>query len=282
MKYLVLISLFSLMFSCGINKLPKEKISAVQLEKSYTYSNDTLSIFVENSLRCPLRFLISSEHEQLNEILKPYKSILLSPLTDTTIILQVQKENQKEVKIGARYGDVNAEIGDKEILYPVPVGKSVKILQGNNSSPTHNTTSSRYAIDFTLAINDTICSATDGYVISVIDGYIHSGSSKKWKSYGNYVLTYEPETNRFFQYGHIVHKGSLVKQGDRIMAGQPIALSGMTGQVINTPHLHFNCFIPTKDGNSLQSHPVKFKSGIAGTSLKRGNRIKRSLPQSIN
>ena len=261
-------------YSCGANKLPKEKLYPVSLDKSAEYAGDSLIVYMENSLHCPMRFLLSSENEVLNAQLKSYQSILLTPLTDSIIVLLVKEENQHKVDFGVRYGDVHEPIKDLPLVYPFLEGKGYRIVQGNNSRPTHHTVGSRYAIDFSLAVNDTICSASDGYVIGAIDGYMYGGSGDKWKSYGNYVLIYDPASGRYFQYGHLVHQGSLVKQGDKITAGQPIALAGLTGQT-TVEHLHFNCFVPTKDGKSLQSHPVRFESGVTGKQLKRGNIVRR-------
>jgi len=92
-----------------------------------------------------------------------------------------------------------------------------------------------------MAIGDTITSTQNGFVVGVIDGYTGWGMSKKWKSFGNQVIIYDNRTHMFTTHGHLKQNGSLVKVGDVVSIGQPIALSGKTEQT-QEAHLYFNIF----------------------------------------
>lgn len=72
---------------------------------------------------------------------------------------------------------------------------------------------------------------------------------------------------------HFKHQGALVKVGDKVKKGQPIALSGMTGFTTDE-HLHFDVLVPDSSG-SLISTPVEFEGGIQGESLKKGDTVKK-------
>ncbi|MEL6124019.1 MAG: M23 family metallopeptidase, partial [Bacteroidota bacterium] len=146
--------------------------------------------------------------------------------------------------------------------------ESYDLLQGNNSNPTHNTDLSRYAFDFTLGIGDTITSTQNGYVIGVIDSYSGWGRGNKWKPYSNQVMIYDTSTHLFTMYGHLQENGSLVNVGDIVTIGQPIALSGKTGQTSEI-HLHFNVLRAAEGARGLISYPLDSIGNYKVKELKR-------------
>ena len=77
---------------------------------------------------------------------------------------------------------------------PFPKNRSYKIIQGYNGSYSHNTDFSRYAIDFSLKIKDTVCSAADGYIVGVIKDFEFAGTTTDWIDYNNYITIYHPES----------------------------------------------------------------------------------------
>ncbi len=156
-------------------------------------------------------------------------------------------KTQKEIilKFNSVVGDLKKEIIKEKFSLPFPKNRSYKIIQGYNGSHSHNTDYSRYAIDFSLKINDTVCSAADGYVVGVIKDYELGGTTEDWIDYSNYITIYHPKSGLFTQYVHLIKNGSFVKVGDTVIKGQPIGLSGMTGYT-TVPHLHFNVLKPDK------------------------------------
>ncbi len=178
-----------------------------------------------------------------------------------------------KLKYKVEYGDLSRKIESNKFAYPFPKGKEYKIIQGNNGRFTHNTIYSKNAIDFSLAIGDTITSSDDGYIVGLIKDYKKYGTSKEWlkNDKSNYITIYHPHSGLYSQYVHLIYNGSLVKLGDYVKKGQPIGISGMTG-FTTIPHLHFNIKKPTDIG--LVSTEVEFESGIKGKSFKSGNLVK--------
>ena len=110
--------------------------------------------------------------------------------------------------------------------------------------------------------------------VGVIDKYKFGGEGDKWRPFGNFITIYEPDSGIFTQYVHLIKNGSLVKVGEKIDSGQPIALSGKTGQT-DIEHLHFNCLIPINNNDGLKSIPFEFVEGYKSESLKKSDIVKK-------
>lgn len=271
-----LLTLFILAFLSGCNaiQLPIEKYHQYEYTKSYTFENDTLNIELKNPLRCPLRVWIFTSNKDLQKKLNQSLPILLETLSDTILTYTDIYNFDKKLHFASRLGSTSKKIESTEFDFPFPKDKEYKILQGNNTDFTHNSDYSRYALDFNLKINDTICAATNGYVVGVIDKYQFSGKGNEWRPYANYLSIYNPNSGIFCQYAHLIKNGSLVKIGDKVEMGQPIALSGNTGQS-TVAHLHFNCLKPIDNNDGLISIPIEFINGQKGLDLKKGDVVKK-------
>lgn len=82
-----------------------------------------------------------------------------------------------------------------------------------------------YGVDLDLKTGDTVVSALDG-IIRVV---------RYEPGYGNFVIVAHHDGLETL-YGHL--SGSLVKEGQEVISGEPIALGGSTGKSTG-PHLHF-------------------------------------------
>lgn len=241
------------MRKCSFHKLPKERITTAKIDIQHKYDNNEYQLSIKNLIECPFRIFLSSVDKEVNDIVGISSPIVLDGKEDTTIIVSNKGNLKDKININLKWG--NPEIPIKSSIIeslPFPKNKSYKLLQGNNSNPTHNSDGSRYAFDFTMKIGDTITSSQNGYVVTVIDGYKGWGYSSKWNSFGNQVMIYDTLSNLFTMYGHLKQNGSLVKTGDYVTIGQPIAISGQTGQA-QTEHLHFNVFRADNGKSGLTS-----------------------------
>lgn len=247
-------------------KIPTETIPSYALDVSSTKVNDTLKVSVYNPLKSPVRVMLKT---------KTSDSLIL-----TRLLKSEEKSNfnvpsgleKKSLNLVFRLGDPELDIVQKPFQLPFPNGRKYNIIQGNQASYTHNRPASLYALDIGLAVGDTISAVDDGYVVSLIDGYKHSGKGDEWKPYGNFITLYHPHTGLYTQYVHLTYQGSLVKMHDKVTAGQAIAISGMTGQT-DTPHLHFNCLRPQDGGRKFVSVPYKFVEGYNSVDLRRGDKV---------
>ena len=171
-------------------------------------------------------------------------------------------------------GDLDRKIDYNKMGLPFCKGKSYKIVQGFNGQYSHHTDYSRYAIDFGLQTNDTICAADDGFVVGVIKDYTIGGNDKRLQEFANYITLYHPHSGLYTQYAHLKYNGSLVKVGDIVKQGQAIGLSGMTG-FTSKAHLHFNVLIPCPPKDGFKSTPIDFIEHYNGNSLKINDIVKK-------
>jgi hypothetical protein len=127
------------------------------------------------------------------------------------------------------------------------------VAQGNRSFTSHRGIC-LYAWDFVMPTGTEILAARGGKTVEILDDHDGMGLIS------NYI-TIEHEDGTRAVYAHIRYKGSLVKIGDLVRQGQPIALSGMVGQAPG-PHLHF--YVTNKEGTLPL--PVSF-SDVSGNGV---------------
>jgi murein DD-endopeptidase MepM/ murein hydrolase activator NlpD len=255
------------------NKLPQEKYYQFSFPAKYSHNNDTLRVEITNPLNCPLRISISSPDKSLLDIVAKFGTLTLKEKSDTTVNYYFKGQKEIIVKFDSEVGDLSKEIIKEKFSLPFPKNRSYKIIQGYNGSHSHNTDYSRYAIDFSLRIGDTVCSAADGYVVGVIKDYELAGRTEDWVDYSNYITIYHPNRGLFTQYVHLIKNGSFVKVGDTVTKGQPIGLSGMTGYT-TVPHLHFSVLKPDKN-EGLASTDFEFEEGYKGAGLTKNTTVKK-------
>lgn len=274
-KYIIIIILLNA--GCQTIDLPKERYTQFDLSKIKVYiKNDTLFCSLNNALDCPLRFYISTSDGTVNKSLHSLNPITFRSKTDTLIIIRLHSNTSDKLDVswGACMGDLEREITYNKLSLPFMKGKSYKIIQGYNGQHSHQTDYHRYAIDFGLQINDTICAADDGFVVGVIKDYKVGGNDKRFEDYANYITLYHPHSGLYTQYAHLKYDGSLVKVGDFVKQGQAIGLAGMTGYT-SIAHLHFNVLIPCPPKNGFKSAPIEFIEHYSGNSLKINDFVTR-------
>jgi hypothetical protein len=273
MKYFSIFILL-LLTGCIAAKLPEERLNQYQLDNSYEFNNDRLNVYLNNTLQCPVRIWVQPEDYQLKSYFDQINPITLQSLGDTIIEVATTDTVLKKITFASRLGDTSKLIEVKKVELPYPKNREYRLIQGYNSTPTHNSDWSRYALDFDLAEGDTICSATQGYVVGVIEDYKYGGAGIKWKNFGNFITIYDSLTGLFTQYAHLKHKGSLVSVGDKIQLGQKIGIAGITGQT-NIEHLHFNSLKPINSEDGLISIPIDSIGNYKISEIKRNDLLKR-------
>ena len=278
MKIFYYIIILSIIFvSCQTIDIPKERYNQYDLSTIKVYiKNDTLYCSLKNSLDCPLRFYISTSDSSINKSLHSLYPITFRSKKDTLIMIQVHSNSRGKLETswGACMGDLDRKIDYNKMGLPFCKGKSYKIVQGFNGQYSHHTDYSRYAIDFGLQTNDTICAADDGFVVGVIKDYTIGGNDKRLQEFANYITLYHPHSGLYTQYAHLKYNGSLVKVGDIVKQGQAIGLSGMTG-FTSKAHLHFNVLIPCPPKDGFKSTPIDFIEHYSGNSLKINDIVKK-------
>lgn len=247
-------------------QLPSKKLSQASFPFEVREKGDTTFVKVNNTLYCSIRIGFADQRLQYVS-----DSVTVPAKTDTTVFFLLP---DRPLNPNISMGDVKEVVQPNPIMsLPFPIGRSYRIMQGYNGNFSHNQIDSRFAIDFDLQINDTICSADDGYVVGVIKDYQYGGKTREWKPFSNYITVYHPHTGLYTQYVHLVQHGAFVKVGDPVRRGQPIGQSGITGYT-DAPHLHFNVLRPLA-GGQFESVPIAFENGMKGEALTKGDSVFR-------
>ena len=147
---------------------------------------------------------------------------------------------------------------DNSYVYTLPYapGASYKVTQGYNGSYSH-TGAEQYAIDWKMSPGTPVHAARDGVVVKIKDDSDKGGPDRKFENAANYVLIRHSDGS-IANYAHLQKAGAKVLLGQKVKAGDFIALSGNSG-FSTGPHLHFAVF-KTKNGSERESIPVRFRT----------------------
>lgn len=118
---------------------------------------------------------------------------------------------------------------DSPYVLPYPAGSAFEVFQ-TYCGPVSHGRDGQMSIDFRMPIGSPVVAARAGIVRKVVDGYEDYG-----RTFNYLYIEHDDGTAAF--YAHL-HPGSMkVRPGDRVVAGQTIALSGASGTSL--AHLHF-------------------------------------------
>lgn len=95
-------------------------------------------------------------------------------------------------------------------------------------------------LDISRNLNDPIYASDDGVVI-------HTGMLDNFSLAGIFVIL-EHDDNLFTGYFHLNSVSEGLNTGDRVTSGEIIGYAGMTGENINSVHLHFNVYQTSRSG----------------------------------
>jgi murein DD-endopeptidase MepM/ murein hydrolase activator NlpD len=258
-----------LSIGCQSSKLPDTEYAQYNFSASYKLDNDQLEVSIGNPLLCPLRVWIQTEQEDLKAIFDAANPYTLPAQSDTLFRIDLAGPTETKIVFASRLGDEKGPVNIQPLALPFPKNRRYKIIQGVNSTPTHNSEYSRYAVDFGLQIGDTVTAAADGFVVGVIDQYEFGGEGPEWRPFSNFITLFHPQSGLFTQYVHLSKGGVFVELGEEVKEGQAIGLAGMTGQT-NIEHLHFNVLVPVHSNRGVKSVLVNF-TGYFTQDLKRGD-----------
>ena len=186
---------------------PIEKLKSAIVVDTIPTADSRLSIvlFNDNSWRYIRNEEIKADSTAFTnywdtEKISPYREVALSSIPSATAI----------------------ELVDSLHSYHHPITGRITSRYGLRRRVNHN------GIDIALKVGDTICSTFNGVV---------RFSKATDTGYGTLVVVRHDNGIETY-HGHLSKR--LVEAGDRVVAGQPIALGGNSGRSTG-PHLHFEC-----------------------------------------
>lgn len=138
---------------------------------------------------------------------------------------------------------------------PWPGGETFSVVQGNNGAYSHEGLEA-YAWDFIMPTGSVVEAARGGVVRFVRDDSNAGGGQiqEDGDASNDVVIDHGDGTSGLYM--HLMYHGVLVRQGEQVRQGQPIAYSGGTGYATG-PHLHFMVEQTTGDWYA-QSLPISF------------------------
>ena len=139
-------------------------------------------------------------------------------------------------------------------VLPYPVGANYFVSQANGSTGGHRG-DYKYAYDFVMPIGTTVTAARAG-VVAEIRMKFRNGQSGEGES--NWVKIRHAD-GTIAAYSHLTESGALVRIGDSVVAGQPVGLSGNTGNTGGLPHLHFH-LCACSESVDCGTMPVTFRN----------------------
>jgi len=139
--------------------------------------------------------------------------------------------------------------------YPFPWrGGPFRLTQGPNGTFSHTDLKSRFAMDIAMPEGTPIIAARGGMVVKTENNQAGRGSDPS----GNFVRVQHDDGTQGV-YLHLKQGSVSVRQGQRVVVGSLLALSGNTGNS-SGPHLHFVVQRATELG--LASIPYEFNQPV--------------------
>jgi murein DD-endopeptidase MepM/ murein hydrolase activator NlpD len=261
-----LISLFSLPFFA---QDPNEMFDVYNVRNE---EDGSTVVYATNKYLCEESVFIefNTLKNMKADVKLPYRAVVPAGAKEYKLFTLTIKDLSKGSQLGyiTKFCHGNAFEGkhDDTYVYTIPYqeGEQHAIGQAYGGKFSHFMKGRTHAVDFDMDVGTPICAARGGVVIFVKDNSNKHGKTQQFQDYGNYVTIYHND-GTMANYFHLVKKGSKVKVGDKVKAGQVIALSGNTGWS-SGPHLHFQVFSYNED-MEVESIPTKFlqKDGKAIT-----------------
>ena len=217
------------------------------------HAKNTSAFPVTYTLRVRGSNVRTSEPRTITRTLPPYTNTVATTLRAAEALTSPQYRFVYDWTIGDRHA-----VHDDDYVYHLPyeTGKSYRVIQSFGSRFSH-TGLEQFAIDFLMREGTPVHAARGGVVARLEE----SNSIGCWEDgcgrYANFVVVLHDDGTTG-EYYHLLKDGVLVEVGDKVTAGQKIALSGNTGHT-TVAHLHFAVYRAVDWGNT-QSVPVRFVS----------------------
>jgi murein DD-endopeptidase MepM/ murein hydrolase activator NlpD len=146
------------------------------------------------------------------------------------------------VRLAWQWGRSDAVLDDDVFELPWQRGATHALSQGPDGAFSHR---GKEAWDFAMDTGTPVHAARGGIVAFAADSSKIGGGTPAFAEDGNVTLVVHDD-GTVGLYGHLRFAGAWRREGERVDAGDLLALSGDTG-FSTGPHLHFQVYRPTRD-----------------------------------
>lgn len=242
----------------SISRLKSKEIDSVSLRKKEL--SDRIQYYAYNHLGGPVQLHLDFlRQDNISSNIKLPADVILPPLEEKKV-LEIQPRSPFSgwsFRLNYQYipGDPNANVNPRQYyLLPFPQSQRFFVSQGFNGRFSHYSEASRYAVDISMPEGTPIHSVSQGVVMDIDENFDSGGVRQQLMDQAN-VLRILHQDGTMAVYAHLQSDSVKVKIGEKVQAGQVIALSGNTG-FSTGPHLHFA--IEKNVNMKLKSIPFKF------------------------
>ncbi len=227
-----------------------------------TYDAQTQEVLIENRLYSPISVILKASDESAIDSDISFNRIFTVEANNTVSLGHIfEVDPQKEFTLTREFSigtpTKKEQLKSDEFLIPF-IGGKFRVTQAYGGKFSHKGPKNRYATDVSMPIGTPIIAARDGTVVDMKMHFTKSGLDPAAHGKANYIrLRHDDGTMTV--YVHLKANSQTVKNGQRVKAGDIIALSGNTGYTTG-PHLHFA--VQHNNGVATVSIPFKFKGGI--------------------
>ncbi len=188
-------------------------------------------------------------------------------LTTIALFLLAGCGEKKRTPLPCMERAVFGEPAQSPYILPYPVGSSFRLMQGYCYPKGGHR--NQLAYDFETPIGIEVIAARSGLVMQVRSDLPDDGRQPEPGQHNHIMIKHDDSTVAF--YAHLKQNSVLVKVGDHVSQGQPIAKTGNSGNTQGLPHLHFGVYEgwPAREGFDV---PVNFINAEGTHDHRRGLR----------
>lgn len=240
-------------------------------------SADSVKFTAVNSGPAPVTMVVNVTLTNMTaDTTLPYTTVL-RPGKASLFSLRVARKGLRfryRYEFRYQYGDSGARPDGHVYSLPFAPGERYAILQGFNSSFSHNG-SLAWSMDWDVPEGTPVHAARGGVVIATEDKNTIGAPDRKLFTKANYVLI-QHEDGTVGEYYHLKPAGVAVKAGQSVSEGELIGYSGNTG-FSTQPHLHFHVSRPTS-GTEIETLRIYYRTEGSNAQTLVNGKVYRAVP----
>ncbi len=213
--------------------ISKESAGLGQLENQ-------VRLILENSSDSPRSVLIKLFNGDIDSRLVSEVAVSVAPRSRVNLEPKpfpgYRFANNVSFRFFSSFGVLTNSLPENKFRLPFPANIDVRVCQSSDGAITTHQ-KNLFAVDFCVREKTPVLAAKAGVVIAVVDTFTEGGFRSDLLDKANEIVV-QHDDGLLTYYGHIYPNSARVKIGDRVQAGQEIALVGNVGYS-SGPHLHF-------------------------------------------